>query len=110
MENSGAKLVRFTPDDARIHGQTGVRFLGVLFGRGGPDTGWRCDGLYPFLAPRRADIGTGVVLVSDPAARASSVLATAKAMSHTAMTYASRVVWFDQASGEAVEPPVLEVA
>ena len=58
----------------------------------------------------RADIGTGVVLVSDPAARASSVLATAKAMSHTAMTYASRVAWFDQASGEAVELPVLEVA
>ena len=58
----------------------------------------------------RADIGTGVVLVSDPAARASSVLATAKAMSHTAMTYASRVAWFDQASGEAVELPVLEFA
>lgn len=58
----------------------------------------------------RAHIGTGVVLVSDPAARASSVLATAKAMSHTAMTYASRVAWFDQASGEAVELPVLEVA
>jgi GGDEF domain-containing protein len=57
-----------------------------------------------------ADIGTGVVLVSDPAARASSVLATAKAMSRTAMTYASRVAWFDQASGEAVELPVLEVA
>ena len=58
----------------------------------------------------RADIGTGVMLVSDPAARASSVLATAKAMSHTAMTYTSRVAWFDQASGEAVELPVLEVA
>jgi len=27
-----------------------------------------------------------------------------------AMTYAIRVAWFDQASGEAVELPVLEVA
>jgi len=26
------------------------------------------------------------------------------------MTYAIRVAWFDQASGEAVELPVLEVA
>lgn len=58
----------------------------------------------------RADIGIGVLLVSDPAARASGVLATAKAMSRTATTYASRVAWFDQSSGEAVELPVLEVA
>lgn len=57
----------------------------------------------------QADIGIGVLLVSDPAARASTVLAKAKAMSRTAMTYASRVAWFDQASGEAVELPVLEV-
>ncbi len=58
----------------------------------------------------QADIGIGVLLVSDPAARASTVLAKAKAMSRTAMTYASRVAWFDQASGEPVELPVLEVA
>ena len=58
----------------------------------------------------RADIGIGVLLVSDPAAEASTVLEKAKAMSHTAMTYASRVAWFDHASGEPVELPVLEVA
>jgi GGDEF domain-containing protein len=57
-----------------------------------------------------ADIGMGVFLVTDPAARASTVLAKAKAMSRTAMTYASRVAWFDQASGETVELPVPEVA
>lgn len=54
----------------------------------------------------QAEIGVGVLLVSDPAARASGVLATCKAMSRAAMSYASRVAWFDQASGEAVELPV----
>ncbi|WP_341915698.1 diguanylate cyclase [Polaromonas sp. YR568] len=58
----------------------------------------------------QAEIGVGVLLVSDPAARASSVLAACKAMSRTAMSYASRVAWLDQASGEAVELPVLETA
>ncbi|MDI1342244.1 GGDEF domain-containing protein [Polaromonas sp.] len=58
----------------------------------------------------RAEIGVGVLLVSDPVARASSVLAACKAMSRTAMSYASRVAWLDQTSGEAVELPVLEAA
>lgn len=58
----------------------------------------------------RAEIGVGVLLVSDPAAKASSVLASCKAMSRTAMSYASRVAWLDQTSGEAVELPVLEAA
>lgn len=58
----------------------------------------------------QAEIGVGVLLVSDPAARASSVLAACKAISRTAMSYASRVAWLDQASGEAVELPVLETA
>ncbi|MDP2451494.1 MAG: GGDEF domain-containing protein [Polaromonas sp.] len=58
----------------------------------------------------QAEIGVGVLLVSDPAARASSVLAACKAMSRTAMSYPSRVAWLDQASGEAVELPVLQAA
>ncbi len=58
----------------------------------------------------QAEIGVGVLLVSDPAARASSVLAACKALSRTAMSYASRVAWLDQASGEAVELPMLEAA
>lgn len=58
----------------------------------------------------QAEIGVGVLLVSDPSARASSVLAICKTMSRTAMSYASRVAWLDQVSGEAVELPVLEAA
>lgn len=58
----------------------------------------------------QAEIGIGVQWVSDPAAKASGVLGACKAMSRTAMTYASRVAWFDSASGEAVELPVLETA
>ena len=58
----------------------------------------------------QAEIGVGVLLVCDPAAKASSVLAACKAMSRTAMSYASRVAWLDQASGEAVELPVLQAA
>ncbi|WP_395055253.1 GGDEF domain-containing protein [Polaromonas sp.] len=53
----------------------------------------------------RADLGIGVLMVSDPAAKVSATLATARAMSCTAMSYASRVAWFDHASGEAVELP-----
>lgn len=56
----------------------------------------------------QAEIGIGVQLVSDPAARASGVLALCKGMSRTAMTYASRVAWFDKTSGETVELPELE--
>lgn len=58
----------------------------------------------------QAEIGIGVLLVSDPAAKASGALATCKAMSRAAMSYASRVAWFDQASGEAVELPVPETS
>ncbi|MGC1172664.1 GGDEF domain-containing protein [Polaromonas sp.] len=58
----------------------------------------------------QAEIGIGVLLVSDPAAKASGVLATCKAMSRAAMSYASRVAWFDHASGEAVELPVPETS
>lgn len=56
----------------------------------------------------RADIGIGVLMLADPAATVSSTLATARAMSRTATTYASRVAWFDGASGEAVELPAPE--
>jgi GGDEF domain-containing protein len=58
----------------------------------------------------RADIGMGVVMVPDPQATVASTLATARAMSRTALSYASRVAWYDQRSGEAVELPVPEHA
>lgn len=53
----------------------------------------------------QADIGIGVLLASGPSAKASEALGTARAMSRTAMSYASRVAWFDPASSEAVELP-----
>ena len=57
-----------------------------------------------------AEVGVGVLLVSDPASSSAQALATGRAMSRTAMTYASRVAWFDQASAEAVELPQLKVS
>jgi len=56
----------------------------------------------------RADLGIGVLMVADPAATVSSTLAAARAMSRTAMTYDSRVAWFDRPTGEAVELPAPE--
>jgi GGDEF domain-containing protein len=55
-----------------------------------------------------AEVGIGVLLVADPAAKASSALAIGRAMSRTAMSYASRVAWFDEVCGEAVELPLPE--
>ncbi len=57
-----------------------------------------------------AEIGVGVLLASGPTAKASDALATGRAMSRTAMSYASRVAWFDQDGGEAVELPVPEAS
>jgi GGDEF domain-containing protein len=57
-----------------------------------------------------AEIGVGVLMVADPATPVATALATGRAMSRTAMSYASRVAWFDQACGEAVELPVPEAA
>lgn len=53
----------------------------------------------------RADIGVGVLMVADAAVTVSGTLATARAMSRAAISFASRVAWFDRASGEAVELP-----
>ena len=57
-----------------------------------------------------ADIGMGVLLVSNPAVRGSSAVAMGRGMSRTAMSYASRIAWFDYASGEMVELPALPTA
>ncbi len=54
-----------------------------------------------------AEIGMGVLMVSNPAVRGSSAIAMGRGMSRTAMSYASRIAWFDYASGEMVELPVL---
>ena len=57
-----------------------------------------------------AEIGMGVLRVSNPAVRGSSAIAMGRGMSRTAMSYASRIAWYDYASGEMVELPLLRPA
>ncbi|MGB4115753.1 MAG: diguanylate cyclase [Polaromonas sp.] len=52
-----------------------------------------------------ADIGVGVLMVSNPEARGADAIAMGRRMSRTAISYASRIAWFDDSSGETVELP-----
>ena len=52
-----------------------------------------------------AEMGMGVLTVSNPEARASDAISMAYRMSRTAISYASRMAWFDHSSGETVELP-----
>ena len=52
-----------------------------------------------------AELGMGVLMVSNPEARASDAISMAYRMSRTAISYASRIAWFDHSSGETVELP-----
>jgi hypothetical protein len=52
-----------------------------------------------------ADIGMGVLMVSNPESRGSDAIAMGRRMSRTAISYASRIAWFDQSSGETIELP-----
>ena len=52
-----------------------------------------------------ADIGVGVLVVSNPESRGSDAIAMGRRMSRTAISYTSRIAWFDQSSGETVELP-----
>lgn len=52
-----------------------------------------------------ADIGVGVLMVSNPESRGSDAIAMGRRMSRTAISYASRIAWFDHSSGETVELP-----
>jgi GGDEF domain-containing protein len=54
-----------------------------------------------------AEAALGVLIVSNTAVRGASAISMARGMSRTAMSYASRVAWFDRSSGEIVELPVL---
>jgi len=58
----------------------------------------------------KADVGVGVVMVAGLQDTVSGTLATARAMSRIALSYGSRVAWYDQGSGEAVELPTPETA
>ena len=52
-----------------------------------------------------ANIGVGVLVVSNPESRGSDAVAMGRRMSRTAISYASRIAWFDESSGEPVELP-----
>ena len=52
-----------------------------------------------------ANIGVGVLVVSNPESRGSDAVAMGRRMSRTAISYASRIAWFDELSGEMVELP-----
>jgi len=52
-----------------------------------------------------AEVGVGV-LATSTRMRPSQAVATARAMSRTAWSYASRLAWFDQAAGQIAELPV----
>ena len=52
-----------------------------------------------------ADIGVGVLLVTNPDSRWTDAIAMAHRLSRTALSYASRIAWFDHSSGETVELP-----
>jgi len=54
-----------------------------------------------------ADMGIGVLVVSDRFRSGPDAIAIARATSRTAVGYASRIAWFDHPSGEIVELPVL---
>ena len=52
-----------------------------------------------------ADVGVGVLMVSNPESRGSDAIAMGRRMSRTAISYASRIAWFDHSSGETTELP-----
>lgn len=57
-----------------------------------------------------AEIGVGVLMVANPQARGSDAMDMGRRLSRTAVSYASRIAWFDHSSGESVELPVLKPA
>ena len=52
-----------------------------------------------------AEIGVGVLMISNPESQGSDVIEMGRRMSRTAISYASRIAWFDHSSGETVELP-----
>lgn len=52
-----------------------------------------------------ADIGVGVLMVSNPESHGSDAIVKGRRMSRTAISYAGRIAWFDPSSGEAIELP-----
>ncbi len=57
-----------------------------------------------------AEIGVGVLMVANPEVRGSEAIAMGRRLSRTAVSYASKIAWFDHSSGETVALPELKVA
>jgi GGDEF domain-containing protein len=57
-----------------------------------------------------AEIGVGVLVVANPAAKGSDAISAALRMSRTAVSYASKIAWFDHTTAEPVELPVLKLS
>ena len=57
-----------------------------------------------------AEIGVGVLVVANPTAKGSEAISAALRMSRTAVSYTSKIAWFDHTSAEPVELPVLKLA
>ena len=55
-----------------------------------------------------ADVGVGVLAATAPATRPSNAVTMARAMSHTAWSYASRIAWFDSERREIAELPLID--
>jgi GGDEF domain-containing protein len=55
-----------------------------------------------------ADVGVGVLSAAAPATRPSNAVTMARAMSHTAWSYGSRIAWFDRERREIAELPLTD--
>jgi GGDEF domain-containing protein len=55
-----------------------------------------------------ADVGVGVLAATATATRPSNAVAMARAMSHTAWSYGSRIAWFDSGKREIAELPLTD--
>jgi GGDEF domain-containing protein len=55
-----------------------------------------------------ADVGVGVLAATAPATRPSKAVTMARAMSHTAWSYGSRIAWFDGERREIAELPLTD--
>ena len=55
-----------------------------------------------------ADIGVGVLAAATPTTRPSNAVAMARAMSHTAWSFGSRIAWFDSNRREFAELPLAD--
>lgn len=55
-----------------------------------------------------AEIGVGVLMIANPESRGSDAIDMGRRMARTAISYASRIAWFDHSSGETVALPALK--